>query len=152
MLALEALLLALPVTILLIPFIVGSFAQLSNPHLETYEAAQIVAYLLPVPSLTAGWILIGRFLRTGASGLRIINPVTWWLVAVGALIPIGALIASSSFDPHKFEYDPTDLGWFLVYFRELALGLPAVIPLLHLLIERLWRAPANSTPGGVGKQ
>lgn len=142
-LTLEALFLALPVTFLAAVAVVGALAFLGKPHPEPYEIAQLSNYLLPIPSLMAGWFLIYRFLSQGSVGLRSAGNLSWTLIAFGTIVATAALLTRATFDIHGFENSPTSLGWFLVYFRELAFGLPALIPSLHLAAERAFRTSSN---------
>jgi len=141
--ALEALVLLVPVTLLAAFSLVGAITYLRAVHLEPYEQAQAIVYLVPLAPLTAGWILIARFLASGRAGLESCRAYLWWLAGLGGVLVVAAIWVGSSFDEHKLEYEPTMWKWMLLYCRELAFGLPALVPLIHLAIERRVRTSSN---------
>jgi general stress protein CsbA len=141
--AVEALVLFVPVTLLAALSILGAIAFVLAAHMEPYEQAQAIVYLIPVVPLIAGWMLIGRFLASGRAGLRSCGALLWWLAALGGAIVLAAICVGSSFDKHELEYEPTLGRWVLLYFRELAFGLPALVPLVHLAIERRRQMSSN---------
>ena len=133
---LEAVLLAGPVTYLGGLLGAMSLASLvSWPH-EPYEQAQVFVYLLPLLPLIAGWVLIVRFLTKGRPGLGTAGTYLWWLSGLGAAITLAAILIFSNVDLRRINDHPTMWLWIAKYFRELAFGLPAVVPLLHLLLLR----------------
>lgn len=134
----EALLFAGPVTfiagtmgvIAIASLIVGRF------ELESSELAEIVVYLLPLPPLIAGWVLIARFIVQGRNGLNSSGSYLWWLAMFGVVIVFAAMSIPSNVDMKRVGGEITFGSWFRLYFRDLMLGLPAFVPLIHLLLLR----------------
>ena len=134
--AIEALVLAVPVTLLAALALLGAATYFLTANSEPYERAQSIVYLVPLPPLAAGWTLIARFLGSGRAGLRSARAYLWWLAVVGVALVISAAWVGYRLDTHDLEYEPTLWKWLLLYFRDLAFGLPAIVPLVHLAIER----------------
>jgi hypothetical protein len=142
--AVEALLLALPVTVLAGWAFIAGLMLLVNQSVQTYERAQTIVYALPVVPLLAGWTLIGRFVLRGASALHSSSRLLWLQVLFGAITVLGAFFVG------LWRQSISDFGsgeslwpWLRSYFRELMFGLPAIIPLTHLAIERYLRIPSQ---------
>lgn len=141
--ALEALLLALPVTALASFGFIAGISYLTQRHLEVYEKAQVIVYLLPMIPLLAGWALIGRFVISGPGSLRSSSNLLWSIAFLGAVIILAAMLAGYWTRQRGFG-DPASLrSWVRSYLRELTLGLPAVVPLAHLTFERWVRMSSN---------
>jgi hypothetical protein len=143
LLAVEAFVLAVPITCLAALAALGSVASLFSGNSEPYDRAQAIVYLLPIAPLASAWLLIWRFLLRGRVGLRSTTGPWWWIAAFGALLAAAAALVRLCFDTHSVESAPTFLGWILSYYRELALGVPAVVPLTHLVVERTPRMSSN---------
>ena len=141
--ALEATLLALPVT-----YLGGSLGLLSAVSIfgdlsEPYDRAQALVYALPILPLICGWVLIARFLLRGYAGLLSVSPYVIWVAIAGVVLVVAALLVGVSFDVYELGYSPTYWLWVAKYFRELGFGMPAIIPLAHLLILRGMKLPSE---------
>jgi len=140
--ALEALLLAAPVTYLGGIFGLMSLVMLvGGSPLEPYDQAQTFVYLLPLTPLLAGWVLIVHFLIKGRPGLSAASSYLWWLSGLGIVIILAAILVTFV-DLQELNDHPTMWLWVVKYFRELVFGLPAVVPLIHLMLLR--KAPSNN--------
>jgi len=143
--AIEALLLALPVTYLAIAGFAATMLFLTDEQtLPIYERAQMIVYALPIIPLAAGWILIGRFVIAGSPTLRSSSDVLWLLSFLGAIIVFAALFVGYWLRRRDFGDAASLWPWVRSYFRELALGIPALIPLVHLTLERRFRMSSNN--------
>jgi len=134
-LALEALLIAAPLTLLYFFFVFPS-ALFSSLLLQSSWLSAL-NLIVTVSSLLAGWSLMVKFWRTGAGGLKDSPPFIWGLAYVGAvsvLIALVVLIAGQS------------LGWTSLANSEvtaLLFGIPLLLPFGHLFAERQLRSAAS---------
>jgi hypothetical protein len=123
LLALESVILALPVTALALYV---AFAMLAAPGSGT-SSIWVALLAIVVAALAAGWRLIGAFVWGGIRALRSVSPV--WLVVAG-LGPV--LVAAAVFA------SLTDVRQGAVWKTELEImifGSPAAVPYAHLLLE-----------------
>ena len=137
LLALEAIFLVIPVTVL--------FSMIALEMLQTtlrFETAwQFGLLLLAIiaTSLAAGWLLMFEFWRHGTAGLRASSSIVWALAICGALstlVAVGFLATGNSLPwPAAENYSLWAFAW----------GLPLLVPLGHLLAERLLRSAANTS-------
>ena len=142
--AVEALLFALPVTYLGIFAFAAGVLSLTEQTVPTHERAQAIVYALPIIPLAAGWTLIGRFVITGSPALRCSGDVLWLFSFLGAMIVLAGVFVGFWSRGRAFG-DPASLWpWVLSYFRELSVGIPAIIPLIHLTLERRFRMSSNN--------
>jgi hypothetical protein len=141
--AIEAVLLAAPVTYVSASMTVLSIATLFEGNSEPYDRAQSLVYLLPVAPLACGWVLITRFVRRGIDGLQTTSSGVWLLAWLGVAMLLTAFFANATFDVHRLEGEPTMWLWILKYYRELVFGLPALAPLLHVWLVGRSRMPSN---------
>jgi len=142
--ATEALLLAFPVTYLAVFALAADMLSLTAPAVPIYERAQAIVYALPIIPLAAGWILIARFVISGSPALRSSSNVLWVLSFSGAIIVLVSIFIGFWSRRRAFG-DPASLWpWILSYFRELSVGMPAIIPLIHLTLERRFRVFSNN--------
>jgi len=142
--AIEALLLAFPVTYLAIAAFAAGMLFLTEQTPPMYERAQTIVYALPIIPLAAGWILIGRFVIAGSPALRSSSNVLWLLSFLGVIIALAALFVGHWSRRGDFGDAASLWPWVRSYFRELALGIPAMIPLIHLTLERRFRMSSNN--------
>lgn len=139
--ALEALLLAVPVTALATLAGIAGLLLLTDRPMPIYERAQTIVYLVPFVPLVAGWILMARFVVFGSAALRSSSKALWFAASLGAaLFVLAALCAAAWTRSITFLKPDSVWYWLLSYFRELAFGLPALVPLAHLALERRFRS------------
>jgi hypothetical protein len=92
--------------------------------------------LVPAISLPCGWILVFRFLVHGSAALRFTSSLIW----IGAIFGGAAVIAAVA-----IKFGATALEAVLPeYFGLLVVGSPALVPLTHIVLERIFRESANN--------
>jgi hypothetical protein len=138
--ALEALFLAVPVTALATLAGTAGLLLLTDRPIPNYERAQTIVYLLPFVPLVAGWILMARFVVFGSVALRSTSRVLWVAAALGVGLFVLAALCAAAWRRSPGFFEPDSVWyWVLSYFRELVFGLPALVPLTHLALERRFR-------------
>ena len=138
---LEALFLAVPVTALATFAGIAGLVLLTDRPMPIYERAQTIVYLVPFVPLAAGWILMARFVVFGSAALRASSRALWLAAILGAaLFVLAALCAAVWARSSTFFKSDSVFYWLLSYFRELAFGFPALVPLAHLALERRFRS------------
>jgi hypothetical protein len=127
----EVLLLMVPLCILL--SIVSGLAMLEI--FQPYQRPQKICLVLSVFSVVCLWRLVIRFFSKGGSGLRKVSRYWWAGAGFGSVIAIAACV--SWLAPASPEYTP----WaeFREDFNRLALGLPLLVPFVHLTCEAMCR-------------
>jgi cation transport ATPase len=127
--AAEALLLAVPVTIL---FAVWAPDEMYRaPEYGGFEN-RVIAAIAGV-TLISGWWLMVVFWRGGADALRTAHVAMWLVAIVGCFASlVGGVITWVHSEAQSLRY-----------FGILAAGLPLLIPFIHLYIERRSRTAAN---------
>jgi hypothetical protein len=83
----------------------------------------LALYLSAVVALVAGWYLILKFLSAGSAGIRAIGILPYLLAGFGAVLAILPLLLSA-------------MGMNIGQFNVFAIGLPAVVPFIHILSRR----------------
>lgn len=138
LLALEALLLCLPLTSV---FVVYGFPAFIDFSLRPPHYADWIANAFILLTLAAAWILLLTFVVRGRTALRKLS-VYWWLLPVLAaclvVISLIRLAVAVAVEPHWFNL----FGW----------GLPLLFPLTHVCIERWRRVNTQSPPRRAIKQ
>jgi len=89
---------------------------------------------IALSGLVAGWVLGVSFIAGGPTRLHARRWWWWALAAAGAGVALLAL--TSNLAPPSRDY--SELWWFRLDFGMFSLGVPLLLPLLHLTIER-WR-------------
>ena len=144
--ATEAVLFAVPVTSLAVFALVARVSFTGEQPRQIYDKAEAIVVALPIVPLCAGWVLLGRFVVGGSPALRSTSRLTWLLAFSGAVLAIAALVLRY-WRPGSYLEDATSLWrWVTIYFRNLDTGMLAVIPLIHLTIERSLRRKAPTSP------
>jgi hypothetical protein len=131
-LATEAIVICLPLTAL---FIAGVLpAQISHsvsvPERESF--VDLVSGLLTLSALLCLWRLMATFVVRGRAGLRRLSTY-WWVLPI-ASAAVAVQIAAASWAAPVIK-----LSWLI----ELVWGVPLLVPLLHLGVERCLSARAN---------
>jgi hypothetical protein len=129
--AAEALLLVLPVTLL---FLFWAPDEFLRPLFHGFHMRRIIACLIGV-ALISGWWLMIAFWRGGSNALRDTHAVVWVAATCGGAAAIVAGVLLLVFQSVEL------LGTFVMF----VFGLPLLIPFAHLLIERQKRASANTS-------
>jgi hypothetical protein len=92
--------------------------------------------LVATISLVCGWILVFRFFVHGSAALRATSSLIW----AGAILGGAAVIAAAA-----INFGAIGLKAALPeYFGLLVVGSPALVPLTHVLLERMLRKSANN--------
>ena len=139
--AFEALLFALPVTLLGTLAFASVLFSLASRSDQIYEKAQNIVYTLPVLPLLAGWTLVARLIF-GSDSLRSSSRLLWLL----ALSDVALVCAALLFRVRANFGDARSLwAWVRSYLGELIFGAPAIVPLIHLIFERRLRMPSNQS-------
>jgi hypothetical protein len=79
------------------------------------------------------------FWRHGAARLQTASAIPWVLVLVGALASLVAVVFLATGAPSRWPPEAKQSIWALAW------GLPLLVPLGHLLAERLLRSAANKS-------
>lgn len=91
--------------------------------------------LLACVSVAAGLVISQKFLRNGKAGLDTIGIIWWILAFLGAAIAISAkLVPLLPSSPER-----SLMYWFRIEFEVFEYGIPVLIPLIHLLVEKYLR-------------
>ena len=136
-LALEALLIATPLTVLYI-WVLFPAAFLSALFLRS-SVASVLVNIVTLLSLLAGWMLMVRFWRYGAAGLRTSPSAVWGAAYAGAAAAmIGTLLLFAG-ESMGWRSQSTSEAFTLIY------GIPLLVPFGHLLAERFFRSAANTS-------
>jgi len=140
--AFEALLFALPVTLLGTLAFASVLFSLASRSDQIYERAQNIVYTLPVLPLLAGWTLVARFVIFGSDSLRSSSRLLWLLALSGVALVCAALLfrVRANFGDARSLW-----AWVRSYLGELIFGAPAIVPLIHLIFERRLRMPSNQS-------
>jgi hypothetical protein len=139
--AVEAVLLAVPVTALAAFAAIAGLVLLADRPIPLYEQAQTIVYLMPVVPLVAGWVLMARFVVFGSAALRSSSRVLWSAASLGAVLFFFAALCAAAWRRNINFLRPDSIWyWLLAYFRELTFGLPLLVPLVHLSLERRFRS------------
>ena len=151
-LAIEAIIICLPLTVL---FLVGGLSGdiYMLIHFSKPEAlVDIASGLVIFATLLCAWWLMATFVLRGCAKLRQLSLYWWVLPFVSATLAVGITVylwSASVIEPSWIN----EFGW----------GIPFLIPLVHLCIERWGRSSANAAdsmgvspaalgPGDEGKQ
>ena len=135
----ELVVIVLPLSLLLlIATIVQTSATIKYFSLSLYslyDFFNIIFALIACISLISGYVISQRFLRQGKAGLDLIES-KWWVIAIlGAILAIASGIISLL--PHPPQH--TAIEVFREAFDLFRLGIPILIPLTHILLEKLLR-------------
>ena len=98
-----------------------------------HDAAYTLFSLLAFTAIISGLIISRAFIRKDVSKPNNSEPILWILSFLGILLFITASISLSLAPPVEYE------SRFRYDFENFSLGLPMLIPLLHLFLERLLR-------------
>ena len=132
------LLIAAPLTALFAWFAAMPLLHPLGPYFP-FGVMMRLAILGTAGALAAGCYLFYVFMRRGKRALNSTSPFVWILGLVGAFI--GVLSVISNHLPPSQPYSPWDN--FRSDFGRFSIGLLLVLPLLHLLIERV-REPLSN--------
>jgi hypothetical protein len=125
--ALETLLLTLPISLL---FVIGAPDIVYFPYLSCgllVPTLRVAISVLTLTALAAGWILSMRFIRRGTTAE---NSTLWTMAFLG--LALAAIIGLSTFLPPSEPYGCWDV--FRANINPVKMGLVLGIPLLHLVI------------------
>jgi hypothetical protein len=131
LIAIEALLLLVPLSSL--AFLMWASRLIGEP-LGWWTLDPIL--LVSTISLACGWILVFRFFVYGTTVLRSTSSLVW----VGAILGGAAVIAAVAI---KFGGIGVKAA-FLEYFSLFVFGIPALVPLSHIILERMYRNSDNN--------
>jgi hypothetical protein len=92
--------------------------------------------LFPTICLICGWILVFRFFVDGCAALVSISNWIWFGAILGALAAVAALAINFGVVSLRAAL-PDGFGLLVV-------GSPALVPLTHLVLERMFRKSANN--------
>ena len=90
--------------------------------------------LVPTISLTCGWILVFRFFVYGSAALRSTSGLIWVGAIFGGIAVIAAVVISAIGIKAALPE----------YFGLLVVGSPALVPLTHIVLERMFPTSANN--------
>jgi hypothetical protein len=121
LLALEALFLVFPITVLFSLWASHFFTAIIEP--KAWFVALII--LLSTMALIAGWRLMLAFWLGGSSSLRRVQPLFWFLAAAGGIASAGIVLLALLNIGHEVRR----------YVGLLGFGSPLIIPFLHLRLE-----------------
>lgn len=129
LLALEAVIICLPLTVLFVVFIVPSTVYFATESGDPLSLSSAIAIAVILATWACAWWLIGLFLARGTTALRS-TALFWWILpfgtaALGFLAVLHVLLATV-LEPSAFNI----FAW----------GLPCIVPLAHLSWERWLRA------------
>jgi hypothetical protein len=127
----EALLLIMPISLLFITTLPGAFAALAGP--AAGRAASVLIFAMG-GALLAAVLITAAFCIDGVAGLRRVRAAWWGLSAAGALISIAGVVTVIL---KKFITLPNND--FIFVLRLASMGILLMIPLAHVLLERLFR-------------
>ena len=138
-LATEAIVICLPLTALLIVGVLP--AQISHwVNLPEHEAfVDLVSGLLTLSGVLCLWRLMAAFVVDGRTRLRELS--TYWWVLPMASAAVALQIAAASWAAPVVKQ-----SWLI----EIVWGIPLLLPLLHLSVERWLGARANAAAGTGG--
>ena len=135
-LALEALLIATPLTALyfyvLLPRNLLSLLSFRSSFTNLLVTVVIVL------SLLAGWSLMVTFWRSGAAGLRRAPSAIWGAAYAGAAAAVWGPVSMFAADSMGRSTLGDGAEFVLIY------GIPLLVPFAHLLAERLFRSSTGS--------
>lgn len=143
-LAVEAIVICLPLTILFLVWGLPSLAYFAARPSRPEAIGELVAGFAVLAALLCGWRLVAAFVLRGRGVLRRLS-VSWWVLPLlAALLGVGITIYNLT----ALVIEPSWINLF-------GWGLPLVVPLMHLCLERRVRTsadPAVSTdaPPGAG--
>ena len=134
-LATEAIVICFPLTVL---FVVGVLPVQIDHSINLLEPdfVDLVSGLVTLAALVCLWRLMAAFLVGGRTGLRRLSTYWWVLPIAGAALAVH--IAAGS-----WAAPATKRSWL----NDLVWGLPLLVPLLHLCVER-WLS-ARASPAAV---
>jgi len=130
--AIEVLLLLVPTSALAFWDWAFSLLSAANHPLDWWA----LFVLFPTICLMCGWILVFRFFAYGHTALVSTSSWIWFGAILGALAAISALAINLGAASVR-EVLPEGFGLLVV-------GAPALVPLTHLVLERVFRKSANN--------
>ena len=86
-------------------------------------------------ALLSGVVISITFLQQGTTGLHHVKTHLWWFAFLGVAIALTSWV-SMQFPP-SLPY--STMAMFRDEFKLFTLGLPIIVPLIHLLLERYFR-------------
>ena len=135
----ELMLLAMPLSALLAAWGLAVIVPAAFTNPSAVSVAMGSFTLVALVALTAGWVLAFRFLYGGVHYLAASSLVLWFAASAGALIVLAALVSTYSPQPEPY----TSWWAFRQDFSLFLFGAPALVPLAHLVTERLRHMGAN---------
>ena len=127
----EALLLIMPIGLLFTTTLPGAIASLAGP--SAARAAAVVIFVMG-GALLAAVIVTAAFCIDGIAGLRRVHMAIWGLCAAGALISIAGVVTVI-----LKKYVALPSNDFIFVLKLASMGILLMIPLTHVLLERLFR-------------
>jgi hypothetical protein len=111
---------------------------LGRPTLDFFVFIQ-----LPMISLVCGWTLVIRFFVYGSDALRSTSGWIWSGAIIGGIVAIAALI-----EVVAIHFGDVSIRAALPeYFGLLVIGSPALVPLIHIVLERIFRKSVEVITG-----
>lgn len=140
----EMLMITWPVCVLIFlfsPWIVLGLV-IESPNAAT--VAIVVLYALSILAIVGEVKIFYAYFHAKSRRPAAFSPLWWLFSAAGALIVLGALatILVLGFSPYKLgkQYD------FLTYFALFVIGLPLIVPLLHMALDLKLRDTKKEQP------
>lgn len=125
----EAILLAVPLTGLLVLF-APTISIPRKGEFWPFGAADLIT-VIAIVAVSAGWVLIVKAIRGGGERLRQSHRAWWYAASSGVILVLAAIV--SMLLPAAPEYSPAAM--FRDHLNLCILGLPLVITLAHLWVE-----------------
>jgi uncharacterized membrane protein len=132
LLAIEMVIICLPLTVLFLVGVLPSIVYFSVTFPQPDAHVGLAGALVIIATLTCSWRLAAAFVFRGRSALQRLSIYWWAFPFVSAFAAIGASLYFWSLQVIK----PSWVNMFVS-------GAPCVIPLLHLCIERWFRTSTN---------
>jgi len=129
LLLIEAIALIAPTGLLFITLLPGAFALLF-----TSPAVSLLVFTMGAALIAALRVSLG-FCIDGVSGLQRVHKAWWWLCVTGVLISVAGAVAV-----HLKRSMILPANEFTQVLRMGSTGLLLMIPLSHVLLERLFRS------------
>jgi len=130
----ELLIIALPLSLLLL---IATIFQVINTieFLWWYNILNSLFAMVGCVAVSTGLLISRTFVKQGSLELHNLKPILWVFSFLGVALSLAASI--SKLLPPSPEYSTEEM--FRNDFELFRLGLPMLIPLIHLILERLIR-------------
>ena len=136
----ELILIVLP---LFISLSIGTIFQIYTTvvYFMSHQLALVIIAIMSFAASLSGLVISVAFLQQRSTGLRQLKPHLWWLAFLGALIAIVAWVSMQLSPSQPYS----TMAMFRDEFKFFALGLPIIIPFIHLLLEKYLRQETQTS-------